>query len=272
MKHTRRTILGSGLALASSLSTESLSSPSIVVNHRHRVTDDELRSACAEHIRWRNNTAIGRRMSFADRDLSGLHFPDPNSPEMPNPEGLDFLCLNGSDFTNADLSFCSAGNIAFGRCHFQTAILSHSDFVSPGFSGATLWHAACRDVRWGHSDDKSSDQRAVIMDVSATRADFTQATIRGYFHRATFTAATMREADLSYCVFAGFGESETNRFWSTDFSFAKFRHSQFDDARFEKASLDQADFQSARLSMRAQAGLYRSHPHLYHLLLDLAGS
>lgn len=267
MKHTRRTILSSGLAIASGISTEAMSSPSIIVKRR-RVTDNELWSACAEHVRWRNDPTTGRRMSFADRDLSGLRFPDPSSSGLPNPEGLNFLCLNGSDFTNADLSFCQGGNIAFARCHFQTAILSNSDFASPAFATATFWHSVCRHVRWGHSNDESSDQRAVMTYLHATKSDFTGATIRGYFHQTTFNTATMREADLSYCTFAGSHQCDSNNFWAADLSCSRFCYSSIDNARFTKANLDQTDFHGARLGIPTKAGLYKSHPDLQFLIQE----
>lgn len=268
MPHTRRAVLAKGLLVASTRSVAPLNPPYINSNHRRRVSDDELWSACADHVRWRYNPALGRRMNFAERDLSGLTFPASNAFGMPNPEKLQFLALNGADFTNADLSFCRGGTIAFARSSFQAAILSHSAFFSPRFHSASLWHATCDHVIWGASDDPHAEETLSLIDTEATEASFANAKLRGKFLRVSLIAANMRHADLSHCNFAGCGAGE-NRCGLSDLSYAKFHHADIEDISFRKARLNEAEFRFARFGARAKWELCESHPELVHIFQEL---
>lgn len=261
-KQTRRFVLASSIGLATSSST-ALSAPYINSHHRRRITSSELRSAVAQHIRWYNDPSEGRRADFADCDLSGLEFPNVDDDDMPNDEELGFLNLAGADFTNADLSYSKAGSISFKRCHLHSAKLSFSEFRAPGFVGATLRRALCNHAQWGRATSEQSDDRAVLMYVDAGRADFSSATIRGYFYSSSFNSATMMRADLAYSTFAGTScHIETNSFYLADLSTATFHRSKLESMRFVKAILDGVDFSSARISAQTYARLYESHPHL----------
>lgn len=263
LQQTRRSVLTASVGLAVAASSPALSTPHVPAFHRRRVTSGELRSAAAQHVRWCEDPSIGRRADFSDCDLSGLEFPNAHDDDMPNDEGLDFLNLSAADFTNADLSYCKAGNISFRRCHLHDARLSFSEFRAPGFVGTTLRRAKCDHVQWGQSTADESEDRAALMYVDGVRADFSSATIRGYIYSTTFVSARMVRANLAFSTFAGtFCQCETNSFYSADLSFATFRGSKLQMASFRKATIDQVDFDLAEISVQTRAQLYNSHPHL----------
>lgn len=272
MRPSRRALLGSAIAAASTLPAGPLNTPTVHRNRRRRVTKEELWSACAEHIRWRHDPSTGRRLNFADQDLSGLEFPEASSHEMPNPDQLDFLCLNGSDFTNADLSFCKGGAIAFASCSFQTATLSHSVFTSPRFANSSLWRAKCDDVEWGTAQDPRHNDTASLTDVACTRATFTGAKLRGVIFRVNFVAANLCNADFSYCIFARTHNSQVGhdtRFGPADLSSARLCYSIIEDAELSRANLDRTNFHSARISPAVKRDIYNNHPQLWPVVQEL---
>lgn len=273
MNPSRRALIGSVFAAASTFSTEQLKVPAVHTNRRRCVTKDELWSACAEHIRWRRDPSSGARLNFSERDLSGLEFPEANSAGMPNPEKLDFLCLNGCDFSNADLSFCKGGAIAFATSSFQTAVLSHSAFTSPRFANSSLWFATCTHIEWGVSDDARHNDTASFIDVTATRANFAGAKVRGMFHRVSFIAADLRKSDFSHSIFAGSciaSIGHETQFGAADLSSAKLCHTIIEDAAFTRANLDQTDFYAARIAPRIKRDIYDNHPTLWPTIRELA--
>lgn len=261
---SRRDILSRSVGLAGTTTFAMAAVPHKNASGLRRVSQDELVSAIQQHALWYDDPSKGKRASFSDCDLSGLHFPDHGEEGFFNVESLDFLNLAGADFTNADLSYATGGNVSFKRCSLQNARLSFSTFLSPGFIGATLRQAKCDHVRWGSAEIHEPLDVAALMHVDAGRSDFSNARIHGYFYCSAFVGALMKGVDFSRSVFSG-PESRIDytSFYLADLTQAKFNQTDLRSVRFARANLEGADFSSSTMAGEVRASLLETHREVH---------
>jgi uncharacterized protein YjbI with pentapeptide repeats len=159
------------------------------------VTQSELDHAIYRHAQWFEDSSTGERAVFSRYDLSGLNFS----------ENDEFLVnLSGADFTETDLTGTTGGLVSFTRTSLHGAQLSWSHYKQPSFSSASLRYARCDNAVWGWPERtvgasacKPMDQSASFFQTYATRANFSDARIRGLFVEARFVAANLTGTDFS---------------------------------------------------------------------------
>jgi uncharacterized protein YjbI with pentapeptide repeats len=248
MNMTRRGLF-TGIAQAAAISVAAAAAPAIVKREHSKVSQDELTASMISHGAWLENPQQGTRANFCDRNLSGLDFSS----------GSDALVnLRGADLTSADMTGVTGRNVSFLRASLHDARLSWSRFEQVTFIHASLRRSKCDNVVWGW--DAASKRNPGLVDpydssafqyTDAGHAEFFRATIRGFFHEASFVAAQMREADFSYSYFCGTGSSCTT-FRAADLSSAKFNFANLSHVNFSSAKCTETDFAGADVGYRTR--------------------
>lgn len=243
---TRRRLF-TGIAQAAATSVAAAAAPAIVKRAHRKVSQDEMTTSILSHAAWLENPEQGTRANFCDRDLSSLDFSSGSD---------DLVNLRGADFTGADMTGVTGRNVSFLRSSLHDARLSWSRFEQVSFIHASLRRSKCDNVVWGWDvASKPNPRRLDPSELSgfqytdAGHADFFRATVRGFFHEATFVAAQMREVDFSYSDFCGTGFSCTT-FHAADLSSAKFNFAKLSHVNFSAAKCTETDFAGADVGYR----------------------
>lgn len=237
----RRRVLGG--AIVATIASTSAIAPFVRSSNPRRVSQSELLAAMERHSLWLDGRPEGQRAVFSDCDLSRLDF---NSGES---RSVD---LSGSDFTAANLTGITGGEVNFHRASLQYCDLSGSELRSPVFSGATLRKAICVGVDWGWPSSRCADpcggdqhDMASFMNTYLGYTNFAKARVRGFFWDSTFHDASLDSADFSWSHFAGKQHLVETSFSGASLRHTVFRHTKIDAARFKRAHLCATDFSFA---------------------------
>ncbi len=238
----RRNVLG-GAVIATIAPTSAITAVARIPNSPRRVSQSELSVAIERHSLWLDGKPEGKRAVFSDCDLSRLDFNSRNSASVD---------LSGSDFTAANLTRITGGEINFHRASLQHCDLSGSELRSPVFSGATLRKAICVGVDWGWPSSGCADpcgvgqhNMASFMNTYLGYTNFGKARVRGFFWGSTFHDASLDGADFSWSYFGGKRHLVETSFGGASLRHAVFRNTKIDAARFERAHLSATDFSFA---------------------------
>lgn len=259
MSVSRRNVV-TFLSGAVAASTNSLATPNVARAHARRVSQGELDGAIARHALWFEDSARGGRAVFSNCDLSGLDLGSAHDT---------LVNLRGSDFTGSDLTGITGDNLSFLRASLHGARLAWSYLKRPSFSYASLRDAKCDNAVWGWDARSASspahatdDEGAVFLHADAGRANFTRATIRGYFVETTFVSATLVAADLSYSRFCG-PEFSATSFFRADLTEARFRSAELRNIHFRRAICDGIDFTDVAIGPRVRLPANHSTLNLF---------
>jgi uncharacterized protein YjbI with pentapeptide repeats len=162
------------------ISIAATAAPFLVASARAKVSQEELNDAIVSHGNWLRDLRTGKRADFSERDLSGLRFSN---------EQTKLVNLRGADFTAADMTGVTGGDVSFLRASLHDAHLSSSRFERVCFIHASLRRARCSDVVWGWDAASMREPGRVdpyhssgFQHTDASHADFSRATIRGFFN------------------------------------------------------------------------------------------